>query len=278
MSTANASAYDADGAMYRSAHASGSSPLPHRHHEAERRLAIVRPAPAASHALPGSLIPFPQGETAFLPADAVAPSPARLFARLGERLFDVLVASAAMILLAPLFAAVAILIKLKSPGSVFFSQVRCGQNGRPFQCYKFRTMVPNAHWVLEQDDELRASYANSWKLVRDPRVTPIGRILRKTSIDELPQLWNVLKGDMSIVGPRPVQPEELVKLYANHSHLVTSVRPGMTGLWQVSGRSSLTYAQRIALDVHYVQRRSFLFDVKILLLTIPAVILAKGAH
>lgn len=245
---------------------------------AEQRLSIVEPSHFSAHRPQGALLPFPAAKGANVLRAEAAHHDQKRASWSERRLFDILLAAAALIALAPVFATVAILIKVKSPGSIFFTQTRCGKNGRPFTCYKFRTMVPNAHWVLEQDEDLRASYAHSWKLVRDPRVTPLGRILRKTSIDELPQLWNVLKGDMSIIGPRPVQPEELVNLYAHQSHLVTSVRPGMTGLWQVSGRSSLTYEQRIALDVLYVQRRSFAFDMKILILTIPAVLFAKGAH
>jgi undecaprenyl-phosphate galactose phosphotransferase len=203
---------------------------------------------------------------------------ARVASSFGKRSFDILVALVALIILAPVFAGIALAIKFRSPGSIFFSQARCGQGGRQFTCHKFRTMIPNAHWVLEQDNHLRASYLQHWKLVQDPRVTPIGRVLRKTSLDELPQLWNVLKGDMSIVGPRPVQPTELQQFYAHQCDVVTSVRPGMTGLWQVSGRSSLTYEQRVALDVLYVHRRGFWFDMLIILKTIPAVIWAKGAH
>lgn len=195
-----------------------------------------------------------------------------------KRIFDVAVASIALVLLSPLFLIIAVLIRLTSPGEIIFAQQRCGQDGRLFLCYKFRSMVPNAHWVLENDDTLKASFTREWKLVDDPRVTPIGRFIRKTSLDELPQLWNVLKGDMSIVGPRPVQPAELREQYGQHGPLVMQAKPGMTGLWQVSGRSLLSYEQRVALDVQYVYRRSMWFDLLIVLRTIPALVIARGAH
>lgn len=210
-------------------------------------------------------------------ADVVSVSHTRNYL-MAKRIFDVGVASMLLLALAPVFALIALLVKLKSPGDILFSQYRCGEGGHPFVCYKFRTMVPHAMLVLEQDDTLRSSYAQHWKLVLDPRVTPIGRLLRKTSLDELPQLWNVLKGDMSIVGPRPVQIDELQLCYGLQADIVTSVRPGLTGLWQVSGRSSLTYYQRVELDVHYVRHRSLWLDMKILLKTIPALILTTGAH
>lgn len=197
---------------------------------------------------------------------------------IAKRAFDIAFASVALLLLAPVFGIIALAIRVGSPGPVFFVQDRVGLSGQTFRCFKFRTMVPDAHWLLERDETLRDAFFQSWKLVRDPRVTSVGRILRKTSLDELPQLLNVLKGDMSIVGPRPVQPEELIARYGHRSPLVTSVRPGMTGLWQVSGRSSTTYDRRVALDVTYVRKRSLLFDVLIILKTIPALLFARGAH
>jgi len=195
-----------------------------------------------------------------------------------KRIFDIAIASVALVALSPVFLIVAMLIRLTSPGNVIFAQQRCGQDGRLFLCYKFRSMVSNANWVLENDDSLKANFTREWKLVNDPRVTPIGKIIRKTSIDELPQLWNVLKGDMSIVGPRPVQPTELRERYGHHAQMVSRAKPGMTGLWQVSGRSSLSYEQRVALDVQYIYRRSMWFDLLIVLRTIPALIIARGAH
>lgn len=188
-------------------------------------------------------------------------------------LFSVLLLTATL----PLMAAVAIVVRLTSPGPVIFRQKRCGRNGKLFTCYKFRTMVTDAELVLAHNDVLRASFAQQWKLVEDPRITSAGRILRKTSLDELPQLWNVLKGDMSVVGPRPVQERELHECYTDQASVVTSVRPGLTGLWQVSGRSSLSYEQRVALDLRYVRRPSLWLDILIILQTIPALMGSKDA-
>lgn len=195
-----------------------------------------------------------------------------------KRMFDITTAVIAVITLSPLFFIIAILIKLTSPGPVFFTQQRCGQDGRMFQCHKFRTMVPDAIGLLERDPELKMVYTEQWKLSRDPRITTVGRVLRKTSLDELPQLWNVIKGDMSIVGPRPVQPDEMRMHYGRNAAEVTVARPGMTGLWQISGRSTLPYEQRVAIDLDYVRRRSMVFDLLIILRTVPALLTARGAE
>lgn len=194
-----------------------------------------------------------------------------------KRSFDILFSVLLLMAALPLLAALAVFVRLTSPGPVIFGQKRCGRNGQLFTCYKFRTMVTDAELVLAKDDVLRASFAQQWKLVEDPRITSAGRFLRKTSLDELPQLWNVLKGDMSLVGPRPVQELELIECYADQARVVTSVRPGLTGLWQVSGRSSLSYEQRVALDVRYVRRPSLWLDILIILQTIPALMGSKDA-
>lgn len=197
--------------------------------------------------------------------------------RFWKRTLDISIAATALVMLAPLFLAIALVIKWKTPGHVFFGQQRCGQNGRLFTCYKFRTMMQDAQRLLETDEHLRKSFRTTWKLAEDPRVTPVGRLLRKSSLDELPQLWNVLKGDMSLVGPRPVLQTELREKYADSARVVTLVRPGMTGLWQISGRSSLPYETRIQLDVHYVSRVSIWFDLLIILRTVPALLGSKDA-
>lgn len=204
--------------------------------------------------------------------------PASTLTRFAKRALDVVASSLALVALSPVFLAIAILIKWKTPGDVIFKHERAGLNGKPFTCYKFRTMVPNAHWILEKDETLRDSFHQTWKLVEDPRVTSVGRILRKTSLDELPQLWNVLKGDMSLVGPRPVPEEELLQQYADYARTVTMVRPGMTGLWQISGRSNLAYEERVKLDVHYVRQLTLWFDILIILRTIPALLGSKDAY
>lgn len=193
-----------------------------------------------------------------------------------KRLFDILIAAALLGLLSPLLLVTLIVVKATSPGGAIFRQTRCGRGGSIFTCLKFRTMVPNAE---EARDALLASNECSgpvFKIRRDPRVTRVGRILRKTSIDELPQLWNVLRGDMSLVGPRPPLPDE-VTAYTARERQRLSVRPGLTGLWQVSGRSNLSFERWVELDLEYVQRRSFWLDLRVLLLTVPAVLSGRGA-
>jgi exopolysaccharide production protein ExoY len=200
----------------------------------------------------------------------------RLAYTVAKRTLDLIVALIALAVLLPLLLFVAIAVRVTSPGPAIFTQVRCGRDGRRFTCYKFRTMVDGAERILEDDEGLRAKFNESWKIENDRRVTPLGSFLRKTSIDELPQLLNVLRGDMSLVGPRPVQPDELA-LFGEWGSTVTSVRPGLTGLWGISGRSSLPYDQRVALEVEYVRRRGFFYDLAIVIKTIPVVILSRGA-
>jgi len=190
--------------------------------------------------------------------------------------FDIVVALTLAAAFLPLMICVGLLIGLTSPGPVITRQTRCGQGGRPFKIYKFRTMEANAEGVLLDDERLCTNFATAWKLPNDPRITPVGAVLRRTSIDELPQLINVLRGEMSIVGPRPVQPTELAK-FGQWATTVTSVRPGITGLWQTSGRSLLSYDQRVALEVRYVQCHGFWFDIGLILRTIPVVASGRGA-
>jgi lipopolysaccharide/colanic/teichoic acid biosynthesis glycosyltransferase len=197
---------------------------------------------------------------------------------LATRLFDITIASLVCFLSLPLLILAVALIAATSPGPVIYRQQRYGQNGRTFVLYKFRTMVRNADVILENSPALRAEFARQWKLDHDPRITRIGRWLRISSIDELPQLFNVLRGEMSIVGPRPVQPKEISDWYRDLGLVVFSVKPGLTGLWQVMGRSSTTYDERIALDLEYLRRRSLWFDLQLLLRTIPAVLLRHGAR
>jgi len=193
----------------------------------------------------------------------------------------VLVAVVLLTLTAPLFAAVAIINKLMSPGPVFFAQKRLGLNGRPFRMFKFRTMVANAEEVLKRSPELYQKFLeNNYKLPDgdDPRITRVGRFLRANSLDELPQLFNVLKGDMSLVGPRPVEPSQ-AENYADYYTLFLSAKPGMTGHWQVSGRSEIKeFARRVELDLEYIRDQSLSKDLEILLRTVPAVLMRRGAH
>jgi Undecaprenyl-phosphate galactose phosphotransferase WbaP len=184
-------------------------------------------------------------------------------------------------LLLPFFAVVAIAIKISSPGPVFFTQQRVGRNGKTFRMWKFRSMVVNAEQVLaaylDQHPEQWQSWQNISKLKRDPRVTPIGKLLRRTSLDELPQIWNVLRGDMSLVGPRPLPLYDVPKHGPAYA-LYTRMRPGLTGLWQVSGRSNTTYEEHVRLDLRYIRNWSLWLDLCILARTIKVVVLSDGAY
>ncbi|MDO7908397.1 sugar transferase [Paenibacillus sp. JX-17] len=198
-----------------------------------------------------------------------------------KRSLDVVAAGLGMIVLLPVFALIAVLIKLEDPkGPVFFKQPRVGKNFNLFKIYKFRSMATNAEQRLKEDKELYAKYvANNYKLEpdEDPRVTRMGKFLRKTSLDELPQLLNVLKNDMSLVGPRPVVSQEL-KEYKDRQGELLSVKPGVTGYWQVSGRSDVGYPERVDLELYYVYNKTIWLDIKILFLTVWSVLLKKGAY
>jgi lipopolysaccharide/colanic/teichoic acid biosynthesis glycosyltransferase len=176
------------------------------------------------------------------------------------------------------FPIVAIAIKLSSPGPIFFRQQRSGQNGRPFTLFKFRTMVTNAEQYKHELEAMNEMSGPVFKLTNDPRVTAVGRFLRKYSLDELPQLWNVLRGDMSLVGPRPLPVDE-VKRFSDLAHRRRlSVKPGLTCLWQIGGRNQIfDFKEWVRLDLEYIDNWSLWLDVKILLLTIPAVLRGTGA-
>ena len=192
-----------------------------------------------------------------------------------KRALDISLATTALILLSPLFVMIGVLILLTLKRPILFSHIRIGHGGRHFPCYKFRTMVSNADEVLkrhiESDKSAREEWQATCKLTRDPRVTFFGRLLRVSSLDELPQLINIIRGDMSCVGPRPIVPDELKK-YGQSAEAYLKARPGLTGAWQVSGRSTLKYDDRVALDREYVENWSFWKDVRILFKTIPAVL------
>jgi exopolysaccharide production protein ExoY len=198
-----------------------------------------------------------------------------------KRAFDLMLAIPVAIFIAPFFLMIFALLKIMDPGPVFFVQRRCGHNGRTFECYKFRTMRVDAQERLDQllasDPVAAAEWATFQKLRNDPRVTLIGKILRKSSLDEMPQLFNVLRGDMSVVGPRPITSGEIHR-YGSRFHYYTAVRPGVVGQWQVNGRNSLTYDQRVAMDVDYVEGWSIWKDVKIVLKAVPVVLFAKDAY
>jgi len=196
-----------------------------------------------------------------------------------KRLFDILFSLFVLIVFSPLYLVLSVLIALSSPGPIFYTQERVGKDFKHFGCIKFRTMVNNADEVLESlmqaSPHLRAEFADNFKLKNDPRITWIGKFLRHTSLDEFPQFWNVLKGDMSVVGPRPLVVEELPK-YGKYMDRVLTARPGITGLWQVSGRNDIPYPRRVQIDVYYVNSRSFLMDLWIIIKTVGVVIFPRG--
>ncbi|HWT08366.1 MAG TPA: sugar transferase [Roseomonas sp.] len=203
------------------------------------------------------------------------------FTPMAKRAMDITIAAAALILAAPFFLVVSLMVRADG-GPAFYAHPRVGRGGRIFGCLKFRSMVVDSQArldaLLAADPAARAEWDATRKLKNDPRITRIGRFLRATSLDELPQLINVLRGEMAIVGPRPVTPAELDRYYGVAAAHYLTVRPGITGLWQVSGRSETSYDQRVALDVAYVSQPSLLADIRILLKTPVAVLSRRGAH
>lgn len=195
-----------------------------------------------------------------------------------KRLLDFMLALIGLMILSPFLLIISILIKLDDPkASVLFYQTRIGKGGKPFRMFKFRSMVSNAEEMLEELLDQNEVSGAMFKMKNDPRVTRIGKWIRKTSIDELPQLWNVIRGEMSLVGPRPALPRE-VELYSNLDKLRLKVSPGCTGLWQVSGRSNLSFDQMIALDLEYIERRGLWLDVKLIFRTIKIMIFPNSAY
>jgi lipopolysaccharide/colanic/teichoic acid biosynthesis glycosyltransferase len=197
--------------------------------------------------------------------------------RLVKRTIDLLAASAICVLLAPLLLITAAAIKISSPGPILHRRRVVGRGGVPFDAFKFRSMRVDADRVLETDADLFAKFKTNHKLPNDPRITPIGRVIRRYSIDELPQLFNVLRGEMSLIGPRMVTAPELER-YGAHVDTLLTVQPGMTGLWQVSGRQTTTYERRVELDMHYIEHWSLLLDLRILLKTPLVVFRGEGAY
>jgi len=193
-----------------------------------------------------------------------------------KRAIDIIGALAGMALTIMLFVPVALAIKINSRGPVFFQQIRLKKNGKPFRFYKFRTMLINAGLTEHERDMINEMGGPHFKSRLDPRITAVGRFLRSFSIDELPQFWNVLKGDMSLVGPRPPLKHEYDQ-YSPYEKERLSVKPGVTGLWQISGRSGRTFDEMIELDLSYIRKAGLMLDLYIMLATVPAVILRKGA-
>ena len=194
-----------------------------------------------------------------------------------KRLFDIAFSTIFLLVSSPILLIIALAVKVTSRGPVFFKQVRVGRGGRYFYCYKFRSMCADAEAKKETLMHLNEASGPVFKIKNDPRITPIGGILRKFSLDELPQFINVLKGEMSIVGPRPPIPCE-VNAYGPYERQRLAIRPGLTCLWQVSGRSNVSFERWVELDLLYIESMSFTHDLKIVLKTIPAVVLGSGAH
>lgn len=194
-----------------------------------------------------------------------------------KRVFDIVWSLIGLIVLSPVFIILSILVKTTSEGPVFFAHKRVGKGGKTIKIYKFRSMVTNAEELIKQfTPEQKAEYEKNFKLENDPRITKVGNFMRKTSLDELPQLINILKGDISVVGPRPVMDVE-TQIYGNYRNMLLSVKPGLTGFWAANGRSHTTYTRRRAMEIYYVKNRSILLDLKIIFKTFISVFKREGA-
>jgi lipopolysaccharide/colanic/teichoic acid biosynthesis glycosyltransferase len=211
-----------------------------------------------------------------IPEVTLAPN-LTLYLRGGKRVFDLAGAAVGALLLAPVFLAIAVAIKVNSTGPILYRSRRVGEGGRVFSFLKFRSMVRNAEMLRDELDHLNEVDGPVFKIARDPRITRVGALLRRSSLDELPQLWNVWRGDMSLVGPRPPIPEEVLH-YQTWQMRRLSVRPGLTCLWQVSGRSRVGFDEWMRMDLAYIDRRSLRLDLSILLRTVPAVLSGIGAY
>jgi lipopolysaccharide/colanic/teichoic acid biosynthesis glycosyltransferase len=194
-----------------------------------------------------------------------------------KRTIDIIGAILGLIILSPVFLIISIIIKLDSKGPAIFAHRRLGYKGEIIKVYKFRSMVTNAEELIEKlPEEQKLEFYRNFKLENDPRITKIGHFLRKTSLDELPQLLNILKGDLTIVGPRPIVEKEL-KMYGKYGEKLLTVKPGLTGYWQVNGRSDTTYEERVQLDMDYIDKRNLLLDIAIMFKTFGAVLHERGA-
>jgi len=196
-----------------------------------------------------------------------------------KRTFDIAFALFVLSIFSPVYLILMILVALNSRGPIFYVQQRIGKNHRPFNCIKFRTMIDNAdaalETIMEDSDQIRQEFQESFKLKQDPRITDLGRFLRLTSLDEFPQFWNVLKGEMSVVGPRPLVPEELPK-YGRKINTVLKIKPGITGLWQVSGRNDIPYPKRVQIDVYYATSHNWLLDLWIVYKTVGVILFPRN--
>lgn len=200
-----------------------------------------------------------------------------VFYLVAKRMIDFALASSLLLIALPIFALIACMVRLDSRGPVLYRRRVVGRGGRRFDMFKFRSMVDGAESILEQDEDLKKEYYVAAKLRTDPRVTRLGRFLRMTSLDELPQLINILLGNMTFVGPRPIAPDE-IDLYGCAIEHFQKVTPGITGIWQTCGRSETSYATRVEMDLQYIEKRCLLLDLWIIVSTIPAVLLKRGAY
>ena len=220
-----------------------------------------------------------------LPEQAIEPTASRAGAnKLGyravKRAFDLTATAMAVIVLSPLFLILSVIVYLGDPGAVIYGQERIGKNGKPFKMWKFRSMYRNADQMIDQlSEEQKRQYHTEFKIDNDPRITPVGNFLRKTSLDELPQLFNVLAGEMSLVGPRPLLKSEIQQYYADSADVLLSVKPGVTGYWQAYARNNATYqsGQRQQMEMTYIRQASIWLDCKILMKTVVAVLRRDGA-
>jgi lipopolysaccharide/colanic/teichoic acid biosynthesis glycosyltransferase len=201
---------------------------------------------------------------------------------MGKRFFDIVFSFFFLVLGSPFFLVCMIAVKASSQGPIFYAHSRVGRNGKMFGCWKFRTMIQNAdaqlQLLLSANPELMHEWATYFKLKEDPRITAIGKFLRKTSLDELPQVWNVFVGDMSVVGPRPLTQHEVTQYVQGRADQILSLRPGLTTLWIVEGRNLFTIQQRVELETEYVKNRSFWLDCKLIVKTALIMIFPKGAY
>src|SRR5579863_141733 len=243
-----------------------SATLPNRSHEGS-----ASPATLAMNAGVLHTEPLSSGRLSVLPIR----EPSQLYF-VSKRLLDIVLSVIGIVFLSPVFLVIAVCIKLDDRGSVLHFREIIGKHGRRFYALKFRTMIPDADTYLAKHPELMQKFKQNMKLVRDPRITRIGKFLRKTSLDELPQLFNVLVGQMSLVGPRMIHPSELPR-YREFGQKRLSVRPGITGLWQISGRQHISYEERIQLDMQYIDTRSFVADFAILVKTLKVFVIHTGA-
>lgn len=198
-----------------------------------------------------------------------------------KRSFDIVFSLSVLIFFSPIFLLIGLFVFFDSPGPIFYAHKRVGRGGKKIHCWKFRTMRPNADKILKkmlnQSVQLKREWDQFYKLKNDPRITRLGKFLRKTSLDELPQFYNVLKGDLSVVGPRPVVTEEVEKYYGHKAIKILSIRPGLTGIWQTSGRNQVSFSKRIELEEEYVDTHNFFKDLYLIAKTIPVMLFAKGA-